>query len=76
MRKLMDFLYYNIFVYIAYWFIDTVFDFFNLYSSHDLGQDLMVMPTSSDMVLIGINIVFSLVLGVIALKKLKVLRGI
>ena len=76
MRKLMDFIYYNIFVYIAYWIIDTVFDLLNLYSSHDLGQDLRVMPTSSDMVLIGINIVLSLVLGVIALNKLKVLREI
>ena len=72
----MDFIYYNIFVYIAYWIIDTAFDLLNLYSSHDLGKDLMVMPTSSDMVLIGINIVLSLVLGLIAFNKLKAMREI
>ncbi len=75
MRKLMDFIYYNIFVYIAYWIIDTIFDFLNLYSSHDLGKDIMVMPTTSDMVLIGINLVLSLILGLIALNKLKSLRN-
>ncbi len=75
MRKLMDFIYYNIFVYITYWIIDTIFDFLNLYSSHDLGKDIMVMPTTSDMVLIGINLVLSLILGLIALNKLKSLRN-
>ena len=76
MRKLMDFIYYNIFVYVAYWLIDTIFDFLNLYSSHDLGKDIMIMPTESDIIFIGINIVLSLVLGFMALKKLKSLREI
>ena len=76
MRRLMDFIYYNIFVYIAYWIIDTIFDFLNLYSNHDLGQDIMVMPTEGDMILVGINIVLSLVLGLMALNKLKALREI
>ena len=76
MRKFMDFIYYNIFVYIVYWIIDTIFDFLNLYSDHDLGKDIMVMPTSSDMILIGINLVLSLGLALIVLNKLKSLRNI
>jgi len=76
MRRLMDFIYYNIFVYVIYWGIDFIFDLFNFYSSHDLGKDLMVMPTDNDMILIGINFIFSLVLGLIALNKLKAMRQI
>ena len=74
MEKLMNFLYYNIFVYIIYYVIDTIFDLLNLYSNHDLGKDIMVMPTQTDMILVGINIVISLVLSMILLNRLKVLR--
>ncbi len=74
MRRLMDFIYYNIFVYVIYMVIDFVFDFLNFYSSHKLGKDIMIMPTTSDMVFIGINVVASLVVGLIVLNKLKALR--
>ena len=74
MRKLMDFIYYNIFVYVIYWIIDYLFDALNLYSSHDLGKDIMVMPTESDMIFIGINIIISMVLGLRVLKYVQGLR--
>ena len=74
MEKLMNFIYYNIFVYIIYYLIDTIFDLFNLYSNHNLGKDIMVMPTQTDMILVGINIVISLVLSMILLNRLKILR--
>jgi len=71
----MDFIYYNIFVYVIYWIIDRLFDALNLYSSHDLGKDIMVMPTESDMIFIGINFIVSLTLGLMALRYLQRLRG-
>jgi len=74
MRKLMDFIYYNIFVYIIYWIIDYLLDALNLYSSHDLGKDIMIMPTESDMIFIGINIIISMVLGLRVLKYVQGLR--
>ena len=74
MEKLMNFIYYNIFVYIIYYLIDTLFDLLNLYSNHNLGKDIMVMPTQTDMILVGINIMISLVLSMILLNRLKVLR--
>ena len=76
MQKLLDFIYYNIFVYIIYFTIDYLFDLLNLYSNHALGKDLMVVPTSEDMTLIGINIVVSMVLGLLALRYLKGLREV
>jgi len=76
MRRLMDFIYYNIFVYVIYWIIDYIFDLLNLYSSHDLGKDILIMPTSSDMTLISINVIASMILGLIALKYIKKIREI
>ena len=74
MRKLMDFIYYNIFVYVIYWIIDYLLDALNIYSSHDLGKDIMIMPTESDMIFIGINIIISMVLGLRVLKYVQGLR--
>ena len=74
MQKLMNFIYYNIFVYIIYYVIDTIFDLLDLYSNHDFGKDIMVMPTQTDMILVGLNIVISLVLAMVLLNRLKALR--
>jgi len=74
MRKLIDFIYYNIFVYIIYGLIDYLFDALNFYSSHALGKDIMLMPTSVDMTLIGMNIIVSMVLGLIILQHVQGLR--
>ena len=74
MRKLMDFIYYNIFLYLIYGLIDYLFDALNFYSSHELGKNIMVMPTSVDMTLIGINIIISMVMGLIVLRYVQRLR--
>jgi len=71
MSRFMNFIYFNGIVYIAYMIIDKVFTFFNLYSNPELGNDLMVMPTSTDMVLIGINILLSSICGFYILYKIK-----
>ena len=76
MRKLMDFIYYNIFVYVIYGLIDYLFDALNFYSNHELGKDLMVMPTSADMTLIGVNIITSMILGLIVLRYVQGLREV
>jgi len=71
MGRFVNFIYYNVIVYILYTIIDHIFTFFHLYSSNELGQDLLVMPTDSDMTYIVINIVISSVLGLYLLKKLQ-----
>ena len=65
------FILYNVVVYIIYKIIDYIFTFLNLYSSKELGQDLLVMPTDSDLKLIIINIVISSVIGFIALRWIE-----
>ncbi len=65
------FILYNVVVYIIYWIIDRIFTFFNLYSSNKLGQDLLVMPTDSDLKLIIINIILSTIIGFIVMKWIE-----
>ena len=76
MQRLINFLYYNIFVYIIYWIIDVMLDLLNLYSNHELGTDITIMPTDTDMILIGTNFIISLVLGLITLNRLKAMREV
>jgi len=71
MNKFVNFIYYNVIVYIVYYVIDHIFTFFNLYSSTKLGEDLFVMPTNSDMIYIIINVVVSTIVGFYILKKIK-----
>ena len=74
MSKFVNFVYYNIIVYVLYTILDHIFTFFNLYSSPKLGNDLLVMPTNSDMTYIIINIIISTILGYYILKKLNEYR--
>jgi hypothetical protein len=69
MQKFINFVYYNVIVYIVYYIIDHIFTFLNLYSSSKLGTDLTIMPTNSDITLIVINIAISSILGLYILKK-------
>lgn len=71
MQRFVNFVFYNVIVYLLYSIIDKVFTFLHFYSSSALGNDLSVMPTQSDMTFIFINIVISTVLGYILFKKLK-----
>jgi len=68
---MLNFIYYNIIVYILYAVLDHIFTFFNLYSTPELGTDLLVMPTNSDMTYIIINICISTVFGYYILKKVN-----
>jgi len=72
MSKFVNFIYYNIIVYILYSIIDHIFTFLNLYSSPELGTDLLVMPTDSDITYILINIAISSIAGLYLLKKVKI----
>ena len=65
------FILYNVVVYFIYKIIDYIFTFLNLYSSKKLGQDLLVMPSDSNLKLIIINIVISSVIGFIALRWIE-----
>jgi hypothetical protein len=58
-------------MYIAYLLIDKIFTFLGCYSNPKLGEDIMVMPTSGDIVWIVINTVLSSVLAFYMLHKLK-----
>ena len=71
MSRFMNFIYFNGIVYIAYMIVDKVFTYFNLYSNPELGNDLMVMPTSTDMILIGVNVILSSICGFYILYKIK-----
>lgn len=71
MRRFVDFIFYNVIVYLLYSLIDTIFTFLNFYSSTTLGNDLSVMPTQSDITFIFINIVISTAFGYIVFKRLK-----
>ena len=72
MSKFINFIYYNIIVYILYTAIDHIFTFLGLYSSPELGTDLLVMPTDSDITYILINIAISSIAGLYLLKKVKI----
>ncbi len=71
MSGFSKFILYNLLVYIIYWIIDRLFTFLNLYSSKELGQDLFVMPTDSDLILIVINIVLSMVAGFVVMRWIE-----
>jgi hypothetical protein len=51
--------------------IDKLFAALDLYSSPDLGNDLFVMPTTGDIVLITINILISSVGAWYLIRKIK-----
>ena len=65
------FILYNVVVYIIYKIIDYIFTFLNLYSSKELGQDLLVMPTDSDLTWIIINTVISMVAGFVVMRWIE-----
>jgi len=71
MSKFVNFVYYNVIVYVLYSIIDYIFTFLHLYSSSQLGKNLLVMPTDSDMTYIIINIVISSVAGLYILKRIN-----
>jgi hypothetical protein len=71
MQKFINFVYYNVIVYVLYSIVDHIFTFLNLYSSPKLGNDMLVMPTNTDMVFIGINVAISSLLGLYLLKKVN-----
>lgn len=71
MSGFSKFILYNLLVYIIYWIIDRLFTFLNLYSSKELGQDLFVMPTDSDLILIVVNIVLSMVAGFVVMRWIE-----
>ena len=71
MSRFTAFLLFNILVYVAYWAIDKGFTLFNWYSNPRLGEDLMVMPTTSDIWLIAINVLLSSVIAYYLLHKIK-----
>ncbi len=71
MSGFSKFILYNLLVYIIYWIIDRLFTFLNLYSSKELGQDLFVMPTDSDLMLIVVNIVLSMVAGLVVMRWIE-----
>ena len=73
MEKFVNFVFYNVAVYGVYMLIDTIFSFFHLYSSEQLGVDLLVMPTDSDMIYILINSVVSIIAGYFIYRKVKLL---
>ena len=71
MQKFVNFVFYNVIVYLVYMVIDKIFTFFNFYSSEQLGKDLSVMPTQTDMVFILINVLLSSIIGYFLLKKIN-----
>lgn len=71
MGAFSKFIIYNVAVYIIYSLIDRIFTFLNLYSSKDLGNSLFVMPNDTDLTLIIINSVLSMVLGFILLRWIE-----
>jgi len=71
MSKFVNFVYYNVIVYVLYSILDHIFTFFHLYSSPKLGTDLLIMPTNSDMTYIIINVVISTILGYYILRKIN-----
>ncbi len=71
MERFVNFVFYNVIVYLLYRVIDAIFTFLHFYSSPALGNDIAVMPTQSDMTFIFINITISSVVGYIVLRKIK-----
>jgi hypothetical protein len=71
MYRFVSFILFNIFMYSVYLSIDTVFTFFNWYSNSELGHDITIMPTNSDVWLILINTLFSSILAFYLMYKIK-----
>jgi len=69
--KFVNFIYFNVIVYVVYYVIDHIFTFLNFYSNPNLGIDLMVMPTNTDMLFIFINILISMLAGYKLLKRIN-----
>jgi len=71
MTKFTKFIFFNLFTYVFYLLIDKIFTLLNLYSNPKLGYDLMVMPTNTDMIFIGINTLLSSAGALYLIFKLK-----
>ncbi|RUM63573.1 MAG: hypothetical protein DSZ05_08390 [Sulfurospirillum sp.] len=71
MSKFTAFILFNILAYFAYWVIDRLFSLLRWYSNPKLGEDIMVMPTTSDIWLIALNVLFSTVIAWYLLHKIK-----
>jgi len=71
MSKITLFLLFNIFVYMIYWGVDKIFTLLDWYSNPKLGEDIMIMPTSSDVWLIFVNVLLSSMLGYYLLYRVK-----
>ena len=71
MSKLMKFIFFNFFVYIIYYMIDKLFTFLDFYSNAQLGHDMMVMPTTSDIWLIVFNSIISSAAAFYLLYKME-----
>jgi hypothetical protein len=71
MSKFTAFILFNIIVYVVYSLIDKLFTHLNWYSNPKLGEDIMIMPTNTDIWLIFTNILLSSVIGYFLLHKIK-----
>jgi hypothetical protein len=71
MSKFTRFILFNIFVYFIYIVIDKILTSLDWYSDPKLGVDILVMPTSSDIWLIGINTLLSSAGAFYLLFKIK-----
>ena len=71
MSKFTKFIFFNIFVYVSYLLIDKIFIFFDFYSNAQLGVELSVIPTNSDIYLIVFNSFISSILAFYLLKKMQ-----
>jgi len=71
MSKFIKFILFNIIMYILYIMIDKVFTFLDLYSNPQLGIDIMVIPTNTDIWLILINTLLSSIGTFYILFKIK-----
>jgi len=71
MSKFTSFILFNILMYFAYVLIDKGFTFLDWYSNPQLGHDIIVMPTSSDIWLISINTLLSFIAAFYLLYKIK-----
>ncbi|MCB4743861.1 MAG: hypothetical protein LGB07_01075 [Sulfurovum sp.] len=71
MSKFTSFIVFNIVVYVLYGIIDKLFTLLSLYSNPKLGESLSVMPTTGDIILIFINILFSSLIGLYLVHKIK-----
>ncbi len=71
MSKFIKFILFNIIMYTLYILIDKIFTFLDLYSNPQLGIDIMVIPTNTDIWLILINTLLSSIGTFYILFKIK-----